>query len=73
MEVGDIFRLGLADGLGIDNLTPRAFQALQIAPEPASQRILFVEIFPPIPDEFESGLLDAWCSLRSTSRTTRPR
>lgn len=60
VQVGDFFRLGLGGGVSVDNLTPRAFQALQVIPEPASQKILFVEIFPPIPDEFESGLLDAW-------------
>lgn len=51
---GDVLREGAAGSVG------RVFVVSQVENRPATTRLLVAEIFPPIPDEFESGLLEAF-------------
>jgi len=51
---GDILREGKTGSLG------RVFIVTQIENRPATTRVLVTEIFPPIPDEFESGVREAF-------------
>lgn len=54
VRVGDLLK---------DQATGRIFTVAQMQDRPVQRRVLVAEVFPPIPDEFESGLIEAYWDL----------